>query len=477
MEKLDVTNSTMLTESYLNADADKYYLNADADKYYLNADADKYYLNAEGDKYYLNSDGDKYYLNSDADGWYLNADGDKYYLNAEGDKYYLNSDGDKYYLNSDGDKYYLNASGKLRNWFKKEEDKVKKDVNKVKEDVNKKVDQGKKVVVKIKQKAGAQGKRFRNRFRKKMRQGVLFAIQHNAHGIATKLYPAVMDAEGSPVISQGAFGIHKGDGSPLTNGKPKPNKPSVSTWKDKPTGSKEIPLSNLHDVNPVQPNAVYTSSSNYKPSYVTKAIKSYNEVLQEWIKLGGDKLALNEAIKIGHNKRFLKSRKSSATGNDSVVFYGDMLGYANSKGYYDADGDDGSSTTTDNVSEVPDKGETATGVRGFIAKILSIFRRNHADENPYVAGSTDATTFQTETTTDSGNEPSPKEADDPIVKEVDTTATADDAGGATDETKTTPDTPDDGSDTIMGINKTYFWVGIGALALIGGFLLYKKFKK
>ena len=99
----------------------------------------------------------------------------------------------------------------------------------------------------------------------------------------------------------------------------------------------------------------------------------------------------------------------------------------------------------------------------------------------------DASTFQADVKEDAGNEPDASEANNDVMTELDNNTSADDTGGATDtekgaETKSAEEggvTPDEegADDKILGIPSTVFYVGVGALALIGGYLIYRRMKK
>lgn len=122
--------------------------------------------------------------------------------------------------------------------------------------------QTKKKIVSLKQKVGAVGKKFRNKFRSILRKDILFKIKNNIHGTAVKTYPAIAtDAE--------------------------------------------------------------VKKSRFKVGYVPKSKNVYNQLLAQWKKLGGTKEELDSAIRQGATKRrFAKNPYKSFNGwNDSYAFY------------------------------------------------------------------------------------------------------------------------------------------------------------
>lgn len=297
-----------------------------------------------------------------------------------------------------------------------------------------------KVVKTLKEKGGNLGKNFRNRFRGLMRRGILFNIKNNIHGTATKLYPAI--------------------GGTL-------------------------------------PKA-------YKKSYANASKRIYAEVLKKWKNLGGNEADLNSAITKGYAKRkFLKAPFKSATGDDSYsmyvfytpsnqVYWLDSLDdrkqytmYHNGDGEEDLEGLGDYSSSIDGVTnpetgeeEVVSQEEEVKGIRAFFAWFRNLFRRitGKDNENPFEEGTTENEEYTNEQTGDEGNQPDESEANDQDILALENQSQQDDAGGDTDQSAGDENKKGDlDKDKILGIPKTAFWIGVSAIALIGGFLIYKKF--
>ena len=272
---------------------------------------------------------------------------------------------------------------------------------KVKKTKKKKV---KKVFKKLKDKVGKTGKNFRNKFRKIVRQGILFNLKKNIHGMSTRLYPAV---------------------------------------------------------------APESSLKKYKKSYIAKVKKLYPELLKKWTNLGGKEKDLKDAILEGSKRRFLRGKISfDASSNNDVYaeFYETYRSFLYDENLSNAEGDEES-----DVDEIPDEEETKKSTRGFFAWLRRLFKKEDALENPYESGTSESSEFSEDEKADEANVPSDSEAGE--IDELEKTSKEDDAGGESDEESDTDD------DKIFGINKTYFWIGFGLIALLGGILVYKKLKK
>ncbi len=315
--------------------------------------------------------------------------------------------------------------------LQKAADKAKADAqkatDKAKDAVKKAGVNAKKVIKSIKEKIGAVGKNFRNKLRQIIRKGVLFKIKNNAHGTATRMYPAI--------------------GNPAN-----------------------------------------IKSRKYKNSFVSKSKSSYDKILKQWLSYGGTKSDLDAAIIAGSKKRFLKNPYKSISGNHSNSFYDAYI-----FNYYGADGsnlpeeyqdetvyptegitEEGVYNEETGEEEVPSEQETKNGLMGFIARIIAFFKGSGADENPYEEGSTEYTDYSTDSTEDAGNVPVDTNGDG-VLSELDTNLGVDDTGGATDKTAGEDDLDtDEDTDTILGIPKTGFWIGVGVLTVIGGIIFYKK---
>jgi hypothetical protein len=132
--------------------------------------------------------------------------------------------------------------------------------------------------------------------------------------------------------------------------------------------------------------------------------------------------------------------------------------------------------------EIISQEEEIKGIRAFFAWFRNLFRRitGKDNENPFEEGTTENEEYTNEQTGDEGNQPDESEANDQDITNLENTSQQDDAGGDTDESagdenigEKKGDLSDE--DKILGIPKTAFWIGVSAIALIGGFLVYKKF--
>lgn len=212
------------------------------------------------------------------------------------------------------------------------------------------------------------------------------------------------------------------------------------------------------------------SKKHYRPAYVAKSKKVYSELLSKWIKLGGTEADLKAAIINGRSKkRFLKSPYKHFNGeNDSYSFYSYFSSMAGE--------DEGVESEEEGVDEVSSEEEKQKGIRGFFAWLKSVFSKNNANENPFEVGTSDAKEFNDDSNEDKGNEPAESEANNDVMKEIADTSTDDDAGGNTDEAKKEGEDGDDSEDDgkIIGIPKTYFWIGTSVLAAaVIGFTIWK----
>jgi len=325
--------------------------------------------------------------------------------------------------------------------IKKVKESVKKSTTKLKEKVKKstkKIREGvKKRIVSIKERVGNAGKKLRNKLRGVMRKGILFNIKNNIHGTASRLYPAVAS-----------------DGN--------------------------------------------VAKRKYKKSHVSKTRNMYNDVVKQWVSLGGDEKDLKNAIIQGHSKRFLKAPYKSFNGDDSYALYAYYTpsNYTNLTNpnieFYGVDGEEVNSSEgvyneETGEEEVPSQEEEVKGIRAFFAWLKGLFNRNKADENPYAEGSEEYAQYEQEASADAGNEPQENEADDSEIKDLMEKGDEDGAGSKDDESageETEDDEegvdedgdgiPDD-EEKILGMPKGLA-IGLGiAILAVGGFIVYKKF--
>ncbi len=188
----------------------------------------------------------------------------------------------------------------------------------------------------------------------------------------------------------------------------------------------------------------------FKLSYKPKSVKSYNEILKKWTNLGGKKSKLDDAIAKGAKLRILKNKKKSGfdgVTNDFDIYLGNydfMPTFLNrttngvdvnrairdtfsgidgdNDGYDDTTfmpienseslgvtdevltSEDTSALAQEEVSNTSEE-EKVSGWQNFIAWILSMFKKNKAEENPYEEGSVDYSTFGSDYSADLPSQP------------------------------------------------------------------------
>lgn len=287
-------------------------------------------------------------------------------------------------------------------------------------------DSFKKVTKKLNQLVGKAKDGMRKRIRKAILKRVSGAIRINAHGIATRLFPAIISQDSAIKL-------------------------------------------------------------RYKASFIPKAKVSYNQALAQWVALGGTQATFNDAIKVGASKRIHRFKKSPYTAASSQSSLGSSMpkkssfdgGWSNWTGdnYSNVMGPEAEdeipeysvpepSTETLTAEELAaleaqgadegvDQEEKQKGFMAWIQRILAIFQRNKAEETPYEEGTAEANVYSQDKSYDQNTLP------------TDTTNV---------ETQKALDALT-GSDKIMGLPKTGFYIGLGVVVLVGGFLLYKGLKK
>jgi gas vesicle protein len=240
---------------------------------------------------------------------------------------------------------------RIKDNAKKLADKAKENAKKMREkikEVEKKIGKElKKVAKKLQDVSDKFKDKFKNALRTPIRNLILKSIRGNIHGLATKMFAAIGTED-------------------------------------------EI------------------KAKKIKASFVSKAKKAYASVLTQWKKLGGSESELNDAIRTGSSKKILKNPFNRADGNNHDEFYSYI---ASEDYYYGADGDDEELAKAeaekikadeeaaavinedDATLEVPDEEEKISGFKAFIAKILSLFKKNKGDENPYEEGDPAADDF------------------------------------------------------------------------------------
>lgn len=334
-------------------------------------------------------------------------------------------------------------------------EKAKKDAEAV---IKSAKDAGKKIKKGLKDLVGKARSAYQKMLKKQILMATYLSIRGNAHGIATRLYPAIT-------------------------------------------------------------SDVILKNEKFKASFKPKSSSSYNEVLQEWTNLGGKKAKLDEAIRKGAKLRILKIKKKSSGFNGLVSNGFDLINggnnlelqnslsfvrnyempFPNSEysgccgGYSGADGDgdgyddesglpketwesDGvtdETVTSEEETALKEEGveevsteEKTSAWKNIIAKILSIFRKNKADESPYEEGSPESETYNNDIENDAPYQPELDEFGVEILKE----ASGDSESGDSESVK------------VFGkeVPKTALIVGgvlTFGLLVLGGVLIYKKYNK
>lgn len=321
----------------------------------------------------------------------------------------------------------------------KARDEAKRVKDKIKETEKRIGKKLKEVAKKIKDAAKKFADKLRNALRKTMRNLILKSIKGNVHGTATRMYAAIASGD-------------------------------------------ELKVKKI------------------KINFANKAKNAYSAILSQWKTLGGSETELNDAIRAGASKRILKNPFNRADGNNHDEFYS----YIASEDYfYGADGDTDEELAQadaekmkadeeaavvinedDGTIETPDEGEKVSGFKAFIAKILSLFKKNKADENPYEEGEPEAADFAAQEKADEGNQPNESEADNnEVLNELFRTADEDAASAPkVEEDKDalskegSDDTSKEDGDKILGMPKGVA-IGLGVAVLaVGGFFAYKYFK-
>lgn len=184
--------------------------------------------------------------------------------------------------------------------------------------------------------------------------------------------------------------------------------------------------------------------------------RAWERVANFWEdKIGGDRNKLREAISGAWNKPVFKTKNAKARlGAMASTF-------------------DGYSYTTGEV------GVGAYIIAGLpiVGSLIGLIASERARKNPFNQNSPQGQSFENQI---EGENPPPVSKDE--LEKIIKGALDDKAKGlGLDDTGAdSTDLDESGKlmdDKILGIPKTAFWIGVGALALIGGFIVYKKFIK
>lgn len=312
---------------------------------------------------------------------------------------------------------------------KKQAEKLKKEADHLAENAKK---VGKSATVKLNQLNGKVKDAYKKLLRKSIVTNAYLMIRANGHGIATKLYPAI---------------ISESDAKKM----------------------------------------------KFKPSFTAKSKVAYSKLLAKWKELGGKESKLNDAIKKGAKLRIAKFNKnpyqSSFSGFDGEFLSVYALPYPNNSSYHsccgnsysgiDANNDgvddetgmpsymNAPSSETEDISteEVtndeadtlaeegisePNESDKKSGFQSIIAWIMSLFGGKKS-ESPYEAGSAEDLQYTADEATDIY---SPE--DDGTLNDV--TDKKESLGNSSNSSN---------SDEIWGIKKPYFYGGVTVISVLG----------
>lgn len=202
---------------------------------------------------------------------------------------------------------------------------------------------------------------------------------------------------------------------------------------------------------------------NFNIENAQNAKNAWEKVANFWEdKIGGDRNKLKEAISGAWNKPVFKTKKTQARKRSTSGYYGDDYEY------YSNYTDGGASAIAGYIS-------AGLAVVGGIVKMIS---DKGAKKNPYNEGSPEAQSFENQMAGEV-----PPTLNQEQLNSIIASAQSDKAKGLPkDDTgidlsdANDNGTPNDSSDDkILGMPKVAFWIGVGAIVLIGGYFGYKKF--
>ena len=188
------------------------------------------------------------------------------------------------------------------------------------------------------------------------------------------------------------------------------------------------------------------------------AKRAWEKVANFWEdKIGGDRNKLREAISGAWNKPVFKTKRAKERLNRTSTFDGyDRYSYSSMTG-----------------AEI---GAYITAGLPIVGSLIGLIASERARKNPFNQNTPQGQSFENQI---EGENPPPVSKDEleKIIKgALDDKSKGlglDDTGlDSTDGNKTMGD-----DDKILGIPKTAFWIGVSAIVLIGGFVVYKKFIK
>jgi hypothetical protein len=198
---------------------------------------------------------------------------------------------------------------------------------------------------------------------------------------------------------------------------------------------------------------------NFNLENAKNAKKAWETVANFWEdKIGGDRNKLKEAISGAWNKPVFKTKKSQARKRSTSGYYGE---------------EDYSNYTDGGASAIAGYISAGLSVVGGIVKIIS---DKGAKKNPYNEGSPEAQSFENQMAGEV-----PPTINQEQLNAIIASAQSDKAKGlpkddtGIDLSDANSDNDTSSDDKILGMPKTAFWIGVGAIVLIGGYFGYKKF--
>ena len=206
---------------------------------------------------------------------------------------------------------------------------------------------------------------------------------------------------------------------------------------------------------------------NFDVANAQNAKRAWERVANFWEdKIGGDRNKLREAISGAWNKPVFKTKKAKQRlGAMASTFDGNYTNLYDRYAY--------------------PTGAEEVGVGAYIlaglpvvGSLIALIAQERAKKNPFNQGTPQAENFENQIEGETPPPVSKDELEKIIQGALDDKAKGlglDDTGADSTDLDASGKLKDD--DKILGIPKTAFWIGVSAIVLIGGFVVYKKFIK
>ena len=190
---------------------------------------------------------------------------------------------------------------------------------------------------------------------------------------------------------------------------------------------------------------------NLDVSNAKRAKESLEKINKKWLLLGGSTAGLEKAIRNGYKKPIFKTKKAKARVEEESKL-SSVYGYSNATGV--------------------EEGVVGTYILAglpVVASLLGIIKQNQANKNPYVEGSKEGQDFgkdlsmsETDITLTPEQEAEIKRLQDLAKEDLDKGLGYDESTGELE------------GDKILGMPPAVFYIGLGVVALVGGYFIYKK---